>query len=554
MGSRVLFVACGWLIAAVVIGAQQSASPRSGLPQAGSARISGRVIAADSGAPLAGARVAIDATRLLNTPLSSLSRTTSTDANGVFDFPGLPAGDYRLTAAKTGYLDRSIGRSSSSGGSRISVRERQALAVPAISMIRGGAINGRIFDAYGEPLARVPVHVRRFQYTPDGRRTVVPAGVSDMTDDLGQFRVYGLPAGDFLVVAARPVAPTDVITTFTPVISSDIAPTYYPGTITAGEAQVVSLAPGAEASVQFTHIPPALVRVLGMAVTSDGAPAAGLPVVLRSSTADWVAGRNAGTVLADGFFVIDRVAPGNYWIDVGSPRPDAASESASVPISVSTEALSGITIVTTPGASVRGRVVFEGTSQRPASFQLRALQADAGLASRWPYGYARLAADGSFQLSGVIGRVLFASESDGWIVKSVIVEGDEKVDDPIDTAGRDVIAGVTVTVTARAGSVGGRVIDDRGMPLADRPVILMRTDQTGLARHRIRLVRTDSDGAFSQDNLRGGAYVAGVVEDLEENYQFSPEFQDRLRVYGRRFSLDEGQKMILDLEPTAGLQ
>jgi hypothetical protein len=554
MASRMVLVVCAWLIAAAVIVAQQSGAPRSGPPQAGSARISGRVIAVDGSGPLAGARVSIDATRLLNTSLSSLSRTATTDANGVFDFPGLPAGDYRLTATKTGYLDGSIGRSASNGGSVISVRDRQALAVPAMSMIRGGAINGRIFDEYGEPLARVPVHVRRFQYTADGRRTVVSAGVSDTTDDLGQFRVYGLPAGDYIVVAARPVGPLDVTPTFSPFIGSDIAPTYYPGTIAADQAQVVSLRPGADASVQFTHIPPALVRVLGMAVTSKGAPAAGLSVSLRSSTADWVAGRNAGTVSADGLFVIDRVAPGNYWIDVGSPQPDAASESASVPITVSTEELSGITIVTALGATVRGRVVFEGASPRPSSFQLRALQADAGMASRWPYGYARLAADGSFELVGVVGRVLFASESDGWIVKSVIADGDEKVDDAIDTTGRDVIAGVTVTVTGRVASIVGRVADDRGSPLADKPVVVMRTDQTGLARHRIRLVRTDSAGAFGQDDLRAGAYVAGVVDELEENYQFSPEFQERLRVHGRRFSLDEGQRMVLDLAPTPGLQ
>jgi hypothetical protein len=300
MGSRVLFVGCAWLVAAVGLVAQQSGSSRSGPPQAGSARISGRVIAVDGGGPLPGARVAIDATRLLNTSLSSLSRTATTDANGVFDFPGLPAGDYRLTATKTGYLERSIGRSSSNGGPVISVRDRQSLAVPVMSMIRGGAINGRIFDAYGEPLAGVPVHARRFQYDADGSRRVVTAGTSDRTDDLGQFRVYGLPSGDFLVVAANPVQASDIVRPFTPVISSDIAPTYFPGTINAGEAQVVSLAAGAEASVQFTHVPPALGRVVGTAVTSNGSPAGGLSVGLRSSTADWVAGRNAGTVSATG--------------------------------------------------------------------------------------------------------------------------------------------------------------------------------------------------------------------------------------------------------------
>ena len=546
MTARILSVVCALLTAALPLDAQ-----RRGGPAAATARISGRVIDAASGAPLAGASVSLEVVKLAAAAESAAVPAARTDANGGFDFSGLAPGEYQLKAAKTGYLPQTIG-GREAGGERVTARSGDGLPRVTVAMIKGGAISGRIVDEFGEPLARVPVNVRRFQYDSDGRRTVVPVGIADGTDDLGQFRVYGLPAGDFLVVLQSARGPNEPIGAFADVISSDIAPTYYPGTVNAADAQVVSLAAGGEASVQFTPVPPVLVRVLGSVVTSDGKPAAGLTVSLRAASADWVAARSLGRLASDGLFLISRVAPGRYWLDVGSD--DGIGESASVPIVVGTDEVDGVVIVTAPGATVSGRVVFEGTTSRPPAFRLRAVPAVPGPAiARQAGDEAGPAADGAFQLTGLTGRVLLASTDDDWIVKSVTVDGEEVADEPFDVTARGTIARVRVVVTNRLAAITGRVTGNDGRPLADHMAVVMRTDRTGMARQRIRLTRTDADGRFALDRLRPGTYLAAVVGDLGSNHHFSTEFQERLGLYGHRLSLGEGERATLDLRPIAGL-
>src|SRR5204863_848426 len=76
--------------------AQQAPRDTTSLKSVGTARIRGRVVAADTGAPLRNARVAI-------APDADSSSPAFTDDQGRFTFAGLPAGFYTLTATKSGY-------------------------------------------------------------------------------------------------------------------------------------------------------------------------------------------------------------------------------------------------------------------------------------------------------------------------------------------------------------------------------------------------------------------------------------------------------------------
>src|SRR5688572_14151986 len=72
--------------------------------------------------------------------------------------------------------------------------------VPAtLKLTPGGTIQGLIRDANGQPAFNVSVTALRLTYR-DGRRTLQPAKVSQ-SDDRGQYRVWGLPPGDYYVRA-----------------------------------------------------------------------------------------------------------------------------------------------------------------------------------------------------------------------------------------------------------------------------------------------------------------------------------------------------------------
>jgi protocatechuate 3,4-dioxygenase beta subunit len=176
------------------------------------------------------------------------------------------------------------------------------------------------------------VQVQRYQYGPDGQRRLTPvsAGGSfgfNSTDDRGEFRAFGLMPGEYVVSASyrSPLAPPTGNASDT---SEGFSPTFHPGTVSANDAQAISVANGEEVSVQFSMIAARLAKISGTVVDSDGRPAAGsmLTVMTRQGTGGFSYG--AGSVSSDGTFTISGIAPGEHSIDV-RPIPVRAQLEAS---------------------------------------------------------------------------------------------------------------------------------------------------------------------------------------------------------------------------------
>ena len=85
-------------------------------------------------------------------------------------------------------------------GRSIELADKQSLDKADISMPRGSVISGRIVDEFGEPVADANVTAMRQQWL-NGRRRLMPSGRNAQTNDLGQYRIYGLPPGDYYVSA-----------------------------------------------------------------------------------------------------------------------------------------------------------------------------------------------------------------------------------------------------------------------------------------------------------------------------------------------------------------
>src|SRR5205807_824498 len=65
---------------------------------------------------------------------------------------------------------------------------------------RGSVVTGRIVDEFGEPMPEVQVAAMRYQFI-QGRRQLTPAGRFASTNDIGEFRLFGLSPGQYYLSA-----------------------------------------------------------------------------------------------------------------------------------------------------------------------------------------------------------------------------------------------------------------------------------------------------------------------------------------------------------------
>ena len=103
-------------------------------------------------------------------------------------------------------------------------------------------------------------------------------------------------------------------------------------------------------------------RVSGVVLGSSGTPIQAMVTLRYSMLIGGVGagGPNVGTS-SDGTFTLTNVAPGNYTLDVMGrvASPDAPADVASVPIAVTGDDITGLTITTTHGAKIIGTVAAE---------------------------------------------------------------------------------------------------------------------------------------------------------------------------------------------------
>jgi hypothetical protein len=546
------------LMAGLPVAAQQSATQRRA-PRVDSlsASIYGKVTRSDTGGPVRGAEV-----RLLIDGRSS--RLATTDADGRYELRDLAAGEYRVAVSRTGFVPLQFGqRRPFEAASAIAVAEG-ARAEANVALIRGGVIYGRVLDQTGEPLIGTRVQALR-SGSVRGQRRLQTVGASDLTDDTGSFRIYGLPPGDYFVAAAAGLGDQ---------VKRD-PPTYYPGTANFTEAQPIALAPGVEASAEFAMAPVRNARVSGVVVDSAGNPVQAM-VNLVSEAVSAGPAMGAGAAVggpsplqvhadaeANGRFTMENVPPGPYVLTAmvfrmagpapPNPGPTTAAqmarqmpEQAAMPLVVNGDDVSGLTIVTTKPSVLTGSIVADTGVARPLPRNVRVTQRS--VTSGGTSMSMGSMNDTDFQLVGMAGAFrINVTVPEGWTVKAVMLDGRDVTDEPIDLRGQN--ATVRVVLSDRPSSVIGTA-SQRGAP-ADVDVVVFAEDPTKWTypSRFVRTTRADGQGRFQIVDLPSGErYLAAALDYLEEGEQDDPQFLERLRARATSFSLIEGQQRAIQLD------
>lgn len=552
----------------------------------GTARLRGRVTAVETGGPVRRAQVRISGPDIG-------AKSAVTDADGRFEFRDLPGGRFNVSATKSGFVTVQYGQLRPfESGKAIDLIDGQMMDKADIAMPRGGVISGRLIDEFGDPIADAIVNAMRSAWT-GGRRRLQPTGRSAMTNDLGQFRIYGLSPGDYYVsatfrggdmVAMEMMAATMAggatmggPTGSNP--SSGYAPTYYPGTPNGAEAQKISVAAGQEAqNTDFALLPVKLAKISGTVISSEGKPVEGSMINAMPRSGDAAGMLMAGASRSDknGNFTITNVAPGEYTLQsraltivnsgggdnmmvsvrIGGGPDGSDAEIGSLPITVAGEDLSGVILMTSKGASVAGHVTFEGGTKPTTLTGIRvsamAMENDGPMMGMGGGG-GTVKADATFEMRGLSGARIIrpANLPPGWMLKEVRVNGADVTDTGVEFKSGEAVSGVEIVLTSKLTEVKGTVTASGSELVKDYTLVVFSDDPQHWTLPNSRYIsgtRPDQEGRFQVKNLPAGGYYAIAVEYLAQGEWNDPEVLERLKTNATKFSLGEGETKVLELK------
>ena len=550
-----------------------------------------------------------------------LTRQTTTDDAGRFLIADLPAGRFTITVSKPGWVTTYYGSRRVGGGPGLSIAlgENERQTVLRVPLVPGGVIAGRVLDQNGQPLMeQMPVLLTLRTFGP--QRVLVSTGAFTLpglstTDDLGEFRFFGLAPGTYYVAVRPTIATTGAVQTTAEAVRWALqnpaatgapapprvamvssVPTYFPGTIDPGSASAITIGPGEErADLDIMLRLQPVLRVTGVATLSNGSPAARASVTMGPDQpiASSLDPEMYATADAEGRFRFPSVRPGTYRLraraSTQAVAPARSSPGATGPAPVLDQWASQIVSVTgdvenlavplTPASVVNGRVVFERTVLDPptdlrnvriqlieSSYALMMVGATGRSSSRVNFAMGAAEPDGTFAIQGVaparyqvmsLGTPLAPPGAGAnWTLQSVTLGGRDIWDEGIEIAPHQNVDGLVLTYTDRETSLSGRLVDASDRAASGHFVFLFSADRrfwTPLSLRNLQPARPSSDGRYSLTGLRPGDYYLVALTEYEEDDLTDPAFLELLVPAAIRITLGEGEKMVQDLRLGGGV-
>ena len=342
----------------------------------------------------------------------------TTDADGKYRITDIPVGSYVVMPVAPVYTVPGASRLTSATDAVV-ITGNDTVDNVDFSLVRGGVVTGKVTDSDSRPIIDQAVSLQNIDSNqPRGGGPPMPVG-SFRTDDRGVYRIYGVPAGHYIVS----VGAQQRFSAYTTVMGQQAyKQTFHPDVTDQSQATTIEVAEGGEVPNVDITVGRTIEEYSVSGVVLDSSSNAPLPnvgftlsVLAGGGDRQRAMGLMSLPVISDssGQFRIDNVPPGKYQVAV-APQSGAGMFGQSAAFDVINQDVTGIQVSAIKGASLSGVVGLDANQQQDPSilgellqFQVQVFVQPAGNRG---FGGAEAAAsaqsvplngDGSFQINGL---------------------------------------------------------------------------------------------------------------------------------------------------------
>lgn len=458
------------------------------------------------------------------------SYSAATDSSGNWALSNMACAPAQLQVTRQGFLQNYTpgpsGHSPDTAAHRgLSLVSGSPVHAIKTELIPQSVTQGKALDDQGDPVMGVQITAMSERVI-EGRPRFQQAGTGT-TNDLGEYRIAGLPKGKYIFCAHQnqPVGP---IQSGSQTIPAD---TCYPGPLDGGVASAMDLAAGHEAKVDFTMTEVPAVHVRGTITGLPEGRGSGLRLMRRG--ADF--GNNLPGNVRDGRFDF-RVPPGSYIL-AADYFENGNRLTARVPVDVGTSDVDNIVVHLDGGFTVTGTVHLASQSaqlpERQFGINLRSSDPTSSAGQlKWEPDHSSFSLNdmtpGSYRLE--------AFPRAPFYVKSATLGGQDILNNEIPIM--QAAGPIDIQLRDDGGAIEGDVSDANGQPVTAGVMLLRGT---------ILISSVAAQGHFMLQNIAPGDYTIYAWDDPTQVQYADPDWMRRNGAGGTAITVAAGQSQQIKL-------
>ena len=511
------------------------------------------------------------------------------DANGLFTISDVKPGQYILEAEQQGFFDIP-GRQANAN---VDAGKPANVSIP---LLAGGIITGRVKNAAGKFVPNA--NVTAYQITYVNGKIIPEAQSSQATDDRGEYRMFWLPPGDYIVLAdpsSYPLSapgnapaiggPRGGAPPQGPMSTPQFMRTFYPRSLTTTDAVILAVKSGDQLSgmditvqkattykitgdihAASPTVPVAAPR--GRGANADPNAPQRIPIYLGleyrdPSVVDMRSTNLGGTVPSAGSavlttstdglratFEVSNVLPGEYYLvpRVTQLVPTGAGifNINRIPVDIRDRDVTGLSIELVPSWSVEGTLTIDG--QAPGKVTVRVALSAVGNPSPTYQGISARAVipkaeDGTFTILNIPQTRYHAEMGPGLppdLYVSDVRMGALSVYDTGFEVGREPLAPLQVSLRSGAASVEGIVRDGSNKPVPNATVVVIPPDARRENHELYKTAKSDASGKFTVRGIAPGSYKLFAFEGLAGGEFYNSRFISKYEFRGKPINVAQG--------------